>query len=346
MLKIRRRVSKKRKNFMGLKIKIITLFYILTVLNNSEAQITIPSPQIDLSKYKKIKNRLTILESQQKENMKTLLTNNDSLKKSIDDSIKKNEAEIIDTENELKKLITESNKFSLYGNAALASSDKISDISAVTNLLGVVNFTYTLTGAIGFNIKGVQPESISKDSIDLNNLMFPDAGSAGFFASLGKDLFCHKKDDDEIKQYGILYLDFSFKQTNFNEVVFDSSGSEIGKNKYSFSLLNYNLGFKYHWSYRPRDNPKNNVDLTAQAYYNLFNIPEEDVNKFKKLYTDNIDVSFIHSLGFKAVLSFRGVSFFGDFRYNLNTKKLDNENVLKGFVFNVGTRFTTEILGF
>lgn len=332
-------------------MKFKTTLIIVIVFNNlilpAKAQISIPATQIDIAKYNEANNNLKELKNDLDKKEDNLPGKEGAEKANLEKEIKETKEKINNSEGELKKIFEDESKFSLYGNAALATSDQIADLSAITNVLGVINFSPRFIGAIGFNIKGVQPESVSKDSIDLNNLMFPDAGNAGFFAALNYDIAkkWHAK-DNEVNNSLNVYFDFAFKQTNFNDRTFDSAGVETGSTKYSFSVLNYNWGVKYRWSYRPKENPKNNVDLTAQVYLNVFNIPQEDENKFNRLYADDIDISYISSIGFKAVLSFRGVSIFGDFRGNMNTKELENENVLKGFVFNIGTRFTTEIIGY
>ena len=77
------------------------------------------------------------------------------------------------------------------------------------------------------------------------------------------------------------------------------------------------------------------------AYGNLFNIPNEDVNRFTTVLKDSLFKNVnkgaeIYSLGTKASFQYKNFMFYFDIRNNLNTKGLNDDSPFKGTKVNIG----------
>lgn len=230
-----------------------------------------------------------------------------------------------------------------FAGASINSSDGAKDLGATSRVSATIKLADKLRFNLGYNVRGVKPQGISKDSLDLISLMFPEASSTGYLMSISYDFF--KEDKSKMKRHNLSpYAEFAFKQSKVESPIIDSAGVEVGKTILDFSSLNYNIGLQYSFTYEPKDKPENTVNLTLQAYINFFNIPNEDEDKFYELVNDKLDNSNITSLGIKSTLSYKDFTVFGDFRNNFSTKNLRNDNVFKGFVFNIGTMINTRLL--
>jgi hypothetical protein len=176
--------------------------------------------------------------------------------------------------------------------------------------------------------------------------MFPEVGNSGWLSTISWDWIDNQDKNNKRHQLGF-YFDFAFKQSNIRLPILDTLGEEISFEKLTFSALNYNLGVKYTWTYASESNVEKEVNFTTMVYINSFNIPNEDAAVFEKVMQDNFDKkSNITGMGVKMVLQYKGLAVFGDFRNNLDTRNLKDDNAFKGFVFNVGTMITTDLFHF
>lgn len=224
-----------------------------------------------------------------------------------------------------------SRKFvTFYGLTALnnANSDVSNSITATGRL--AVEFTPAnrLLIHMGANLINANPsKGTKKDSIDFNSLMFPETGNFGFLFNPSYQLHSWLGGDENRKHS--LHVDFSYA---YRKVKLDSFNVD-------FKVLSYTGAIKYKWDYKTRDSSF--FGFTAMGYLNFFNIPDEDVNKFNLIMTDqlfkeNNKNAEIKSIGIKVSVQYNSFVFFYDLRRNLGTKNLDDNNPFKGTKSNIG----------
>lgn len=220
-------------------------------------------------------------------------------------------------------------RVALYGLTSLNSSnsDVLNSLNGTGRLGAVMNIGKK--GGLVFNV-GVNmlnanpPKGTSKDSVDFNSLMFPETGNFGFLFSPSVKLSPVKWGEHS------LWLEGSFA---YRKVSVDSPSV-------NFKALSYNIGLKYQWDYQ-LGGDSNRLIFTIMPYWNFFNIPNEEVTKFKTILNDPLfnKVSHgaeIYSIGVKTTLQYKNFIFFFDIRNNKNTKEFDDNNPLKGTKVNIG----------
>lgn len=169
--------------------------------------------------------------------------------------------------------------------------------------------------------------SVAADSVDFNSLMFPESGKFGFiFTPAYMHRFNNIEKENAQHQLGG-YGEFAFRNVSIDS-------PSIG-----FSVMNWNFGARWTFIYRP--DTSNVFSISLNPYFNLFNIPNEDVNDFTQfvndeLFTESNTNGNIKSIGGKATFQWNTLLVFADFRYNLNTKNFNDDNPFKGSVFNIG----------
>ena len=186
---------------------------------------------------------------------------------------------------------------------------------------------------IGANLLNANPsKGIKKDSIDFNSLMFPETGNFGFLFNPSYKIFPFKSSDNEEHS---LFLDATY---SYRKVAIDSPNV-------SFKINSVNIGLMYMWDFNKNEEDKRFI-FTLMGYWNLFNVPDEDIRKFNTLISDPLfsNVSSnaeIYSIGLKTTVQYKSFIFFADLRRNQKTKELDDNNPFKGTKFNIG--FATSI---
>ena len=229
---------------------------------------------------------------------------------------------------EVSQTIVKEDRFSVFGLTALNNStnDVLSSLNG-TGRLGVIIYPGSKKKFkinMGVNLLNANPsKGIKKDSVDFNSMMFPETGNFGYLFSPSLLLF-----ESENKENSV-WLESSFA---YRKVAVDSPAV-------SFKTLSYNMGIKYQWDYIMED--ENRITFTLMPYLNFFNIPNEDVKKFKSLINDPIfqktnTGAMIPSIGVKNTMQYKNFLFFFDLRYNMKTNDLDDENPFKGTKVNVG----------
>lgn len=177
---------------------------------------------------------------------------------------------------------------------------------------------------MGVNLLNANPsKGIKRDSVDFNSLMFPETGNFGYLFSPS---FRLNKNGNKENNY---WIEASFA---YRKVAVDSPSI-------SFKAVSYNIGVKYEWDYVMEDD--NRITFSLMPYFNFFNIPNEDVKKFKSLIKDPLFENtnrgaVIPSFGVKNSMQYKNFIFFFDIRYNMKTSDLDDDNPIKGTKVNVG----------
>ena len=212
-----------------------------------------------------------------------------------------------------------------YGLTALNGTNEniIDNLTATSRLAVEIKMFKKLRVNIGANLLNANPgKGIKKDSVDFNSLMFPETGNFGF---LFNPSFYIIKDTSQS-----LSLEGTY---SYRKIKIDSPSV-------SFKINSVNIGLKYSWMYNGADD-ENPFEFTLMGYWNLFNIPDEDVTKFDMLINDPLFIKVnrnaeIYSIGLKTTIQYKSFIFFADLRRNLKTQNLDDNNPFKGTKFNIG----------
>lgn len=232
-------------------------------------------------------------------------------------------------------------RVTFYGLTSLnsANDDLAENITASGRL--AVQFVVTpdkrLNINVGANLLNANPsKGIKKDSVDFNSLMFPETGNFGFL--FNPSYVFSKRDVKESAH--IFSLDGSFA---YRKVTIDSPAV-------SFKINSVNLGIKYTLDYN-KNTDENRFIFSLLGYWNLFNVPDEDVKRFNSIMTDSLfekvnKGAAIHSVGLKTTVQYKSFIFFADLRRNLRTKELSDDNPFKGTKFNIGFATMIKLKGF
>lgn len=250
----------------------------------------------------------------------------------IKEEIKENKVVKKDTttkeDTTVKHDILTEDRISIFGLTALNNStnDVLSSLNG-TGRLGMIFYPglkKRFKINMGVNLLNANPsKGIKRDSVDFNSLMFPETGNFGYLFSPS---FRLNKNGNKENNY---WIEASFA---YRKVAVDSPSI-------SFKAVSYNIGIKYEWDYVMEDD--NRITFSLMPYFNLFNIPNEDVKKFKSLIKDPLFENtnrgaVIPSFGVKNSMQYKNFIFFFDIRYNMKTSDLDDDNPIKGTKVNVG----------
>jgi hypothetical protein len=214
--------------------------------------------------------------------------------------------------------------FYALGTVNGATDDVIKSITASGRLGVKFNLGSDVHVNIGANLLNANPATkIKKDSVDFTSLMFPETGNFGFMFNPSLRLFRLKAAEHS------LWLDGTF---TYRKMAIDSPNV-------SFKVNAVNVGVKYIWNHN--QGTVDNFIFTFMPYWNLFNIPDEDVKKFNSLLNDPLfekinSKAELYSIGMKTSVQFQSFIFFADLRRNRKTTDLDDNNPLKGTKFNIG----------
>jgi hypothetical protein len=217
---------------------------------------------------------------------------------------------------------------SFYALGAIGSTEKtVESVTASGRLAAELQIFDFFKLNIGANLLNANPsKKIKRDSVDFNSLMFPETGNFGFIFSPSWRLLCNKDSNSNHS----LWLDGTFC---YRKIGIDSPDV-------SFKINSVNIGLKYQWVYTPADIEDRFV-FTLSGYWNLFNVPDEDVTKFNSVINDPVFLKVnknaeIYSLGLKTSVQYKTFLFFADLRRNIKTKSLDDNSPFKGTKFNIG----------
>lgn len=293
--------------------RVTLLFALIVFFSKIQSQVIDPNPGLRLDKHvEKVKKIYTTV-------IKTIEKGKENEAKS-DTTVKEEDTVTHDQ--------TDNNRIAIYGLTSLNNStnDVLNSLNG-TGRLGVMFFPSLKRNFkinMGVNLLNANPPTgIKRDSVDFNSLMFPETGNFGYMFSPSLRLAKPWNGENSI------WLEGSFA---YRKVAVDSPSI-------SFKTLSYNVGIKYQWDYIMKDT--NRLIFTIMPYWNYFNIPDEDVRKFKSLIDDPLfdktnNGAEIQSIGVKNTVQYKNFIFFFDLRYNMQTKDLDEDNPLRGTKVNVG----------
>jgi hypothetical protein len=263
----------------------------------------------------------------------------------------------------------------IFGSTQLASSEEaFNAVSASGKFQAMILPSEKFGFTLAYNTFGVSPNTIAKDSLDVPTLVFPDAGNTGFMVAAFYSNVVGKHNAVSTTQSVTRithYVEFSLRNTKIKpeyssdnyetESTNDTSAAEEDYDVnatqtapptpgvLNFTSRNVNIGTRIDWLYVPKADPTQVVQAGVGVYVNYFSVPREDAKAFldaiDKVYDQSISMS-IKSLGFKTSFSYKGMTIFGDFRWNLSPAFDVANTPLEGFMFNVGTALNVELLKF
>lgn len=254
-----------------------------------------------------------------------------------------------DNTNKLSLNTSSSPRLFIHGLSSINTTQQIaSSIQASQSLKFTARLKEQTTDEKGldltasFNILHLNPTGIQRDSFDITSLMFPESGNTGLM--IAPAWHWHQTQDESAN---ILHrfsseLSFSIRQNRIDGVIqkrLDGSSVSEAQNL-KFTVININLmPINYGFNYLRDKDTKFNFNIGA--YFNHFNVPNEDAKNFNKLFPledplFNDKTSRIESIGFKFSVGLNGFLFFSDVRYNFNSNSFEDENPFKGTVFNAG----------
>lgn len=194
---------------------------------------------------------------------------------------------------------------------------------------------------IGMNVLNLKPTGITRDSLDLNSLMFPETGTFGVMIAPIFHWY-YRKSGNAVHRISS-ELSYSLRHNKVSNVIQLNSMQDtvFGPAGIEFTVTNINvMPFRYNFHYVP--NKDLTVDFNFGIYYHIFNIPNEDASAMNRLFDESNPLfredkgSYINSIGFKFSCGANGFHIFADIRQNLNTTSLDDGNIYKGMVYNAG----------
>lgn len=176
------------------------------------------------------------------------------------------------------------------------------------------------------------------DSALATTLIFPEAGSHSFLMHA----FWKSTTTNKPNKYRGLFLEFAVKKINNKKDTTDPKFQE-----FSFNTLHYTAGYK--WGFT-KEKFKDNKIQTMGCEFSLFgsfvNIPDEDHENFEKVINRTSTENAFCMIGFKMSFELNGFQIFSDIRHVFGDKEKLPVYDLKGFNYNIGVSFNTEILNF
>ncbi|HZG01853.1 MAG TPA: hypothetical protein VEY71_12680 [Chitinophagales bacterium] len=262
----------------------------------------------------------------------------------------------------------------IFGSTQLSSSEEaFNTMSASGKFQAMVLPSERFGFTLAYNAFGVNPNTIAKDSLDVPTLMFPDAGNTGFMVAafytkiIGKQTVLSATQSVTRPTHCV---EFSLRNTKIKPdpfyATYDAAPEETDSSYdefetavlpdetpvpavLNFTSRNVNIGTRLDWLYVPQSDPEQVVQTGVCVYVNFFSVPKEDAKAFLESIDKTYDASIttsIKSLGFKTSFSYKGLTVFGDFRWNVSPRFDVANTPLEGFIFNIGTALNVELLSF
>ena len=206
------------------------------------------------------------------------------------------------------------------------NTETFKEVNASGKLSGYIrpyrNTSKFMTVYFGFNINAT-----NSDSLMASTFLFPDIGRNNF--NIGADFnFVLASTATEAHIMGP-FAEFATKNIKVKN----------DKDEYSFSTLNFQLGGRYQY-YTKEGNDI--ISLTAAAYMALVNVPNEDNEDYRFLFTKDMYStlkSTIPSFGIKCTFQINQLQFFADMRHTFGSEQNVPVRALRGFNSNVGMVF-------
>lgn len=235
-------------------------------------------------------------------------------------------------------------RLSFYASTAL--SDQANDLASSLTAAGKIQTLCNPVGnfylGVGANLLNVNPARAKKDSVDFNSLMFPETGNFGVLITPSYRISLNI--DSNANDFSLTpFYEFAYRRIS------------IDSPDLSFKVYNHTFGIGLQWHYKPDENDdKKEIIITANPYWHLFNIPVEDVKSFTSFINDTLfekaavrnKIVNVNSFGFKLTLQYSNFIFFADFRRNMHTDNLADNDPFKGGAVNVGFITSFKIFSF
>ena len=175
------------------------------------------------------------------------------------------------------------------------------------------------------------------DSALASTLIFPEAGNHSFLVHS-----FWKSSINESFAYQGPFLEFAVKKITNKKDTTDPKFKE-----FSFNTLHYTLGYKLGFSKEKiKDDKRQHIGCELAVFYSYVNIPDEDHENFEKIINRTATKNDFGMLGFKVSFEVNGLQIFGDIRNVFGSKEELPVNDLKGFSYNIGFSFNTEVFRF
>ena len=177
------------------------------------------------------------------------------------------------------------------------------------------------------------------DSALSTTLIFPEAGNQSFLMNAFWKSPFNKRNTDSYKG---LFLEFAVKKiTNIKDT------SDPKSQEFRFNTLHYTAGYKLGFSKeRMKDDKKQNIGCELAAFFSYVNIPNEDHESFEKIINRTATKNDFSMIGFKVSFEVNGLQIFADLRHVFGSEEKLPVQDLKGFSYNIGFSFNTEVFRF
>lgn len=176
------------------------------------------------------------------------------------------------------------------------------------------------------------------DSALSTTLIFPESGNHSFLMhSFWKSISVKNKN-----VYKGLFLEFALKKITNKKDTSDPKFQE-----FTFNTLHYTAGYKWGFSKEKiKDDKTQSMGCEFAVFCSFANIPDEDHDDFEKIINRPSTNNSFGMLGFKVSFEVNGFQIFSDIRQVFGNKDRLPVADLKGFNYNIGVSFNTEVFNF
>jgi hypothetical protein len=177
------------------------------------------------------------------------------------------------------------------------------------------------------------------DSALSTTLVFPESGNHSF---LLHGFWKTANNPVKPNNYRGLFAEFAFKKITNKKDTADPKFQE-----FSFNTLHYTVGYKWGFSKQQMIGGKNkNMGVELSVFGSAVNIPNEDHANFEKIINRTATTNAFCMAGFKISFDVNSFQIFSDIRHVFGSSVKLPINDLKGFNYNIGVSFNTEVFEF
>lgn len=177
------------------------------------------------------------------------------------------------------------------------------------------------------------------DSALSSTLIFPESGNHSF---LVHGFWKTNNNPAKPHNYRGLFAEFAFKKITNKKDTTDPKFQE-----FSFNTLHYTIGYKWGFSREQIINGKRkNMGIELSIFGSAVNIPDEDHSNFEKIINRTSTTNAFVMAGFKISFDVNSFQIFSDIRHVFGSSVKLPISDLKGFNYNIGVSFNTEVFEF
>ena len=178
------------------------------------------------------------------------------------------------------------------------------------------------------------------DSALSTTLIFPEAGNHSLLMHAFWKSITNR--ENNIAAYKGPFLEFAVKKITNKKDTSDPKSQE-----FNFNTLHYTAGYKWGFTKEKfKDNKTQNIGCELAIFYSHVNIPDEDHKSFEKILNRTATKNDFGMLGFKVSFEVNGLQIFSDIRHVFGSETKLPVDDLKGFSYNIGVSFNTEVFRF